>query len=63
MFLGFLATPLGISPVLEKVEAISKMQPPLTVWHFLGATGFFLRHMEKHTTLTAINKAFTKKKI
>ena len=55
-FLGFLITPQGISPDPEKVEAISRMQPPRTVRQvrqFLGATGFFRKHVDNYATLAA----------
>jgi len=55
-FLGFLVTPQGISPDPGKVEAISKMQPPRTarqIRQFLGATGFFRRHVPNYATLAA----------
>ncbi|XP_063604147.1 uncharacterized protein LOC134779795 [Penaeus indicus] len=53
---SFLVTPQGISPDPEKVEAISRMQPPRTVRQvrqFLGATGFFRRHVENYAMLAA----------
>jgi len=55
-FLGFLVTPEGILPDPSKVEAISKMTPPRTVRQvrqFLGATGFFRRHIEHYATVAA----------
>lgn len=55
-FLGFLVTPQGILPDPEKVKAIADMKPPKTVRQvrqFLGATGFFRRHIGHYASVAA----------
>jgi len=55
-FLGFTISPEGVSPNHEKVLAISKTPPPRTVREvrrFLGATGFFRKHIPGYATIAS----------
>jgi len=55
-FLGFTISPEGVSPNREKVVAISKTPPPRTVREvrrFLGATGFFRKHIPGYATIAS----------
>lgn len=65
-FLGILVSPKGILPNPSKVKAISKIMPPRTVRQvrqFLGATGFFWRHIEHYATVAApVTKLLQKNK-
>lgn len=53
-FLGFRITPDGILPDPDKVRAISEMPPPKTVRgvrRFLGASGFFRKHVPNYAKM------------
>jgi len=55
-FLGFTISPDGVSPNKDKVLAISNTPPPRTVREvrrFLGATGFFRKHVPGYATLAS----------
>ncbi|XP_037787716.1 uncharacterized protein LOC119583317 [Penaeus monodon] len=55
-FLGFTISPDGVSPNRDKVLAISNTPPPRTVREvrrFLGATGFFRKHVHGYATLAS----------
>jgi len=55
-FLGFRVTPEGILPDPDKVRAIAEMPAPKTVRgvrRFLGATGFFRRHVPDYAKVAA----------
>lgn len=55
-FLGFTISPGGVSPNQEKVTAISKTPAPRTVREvrrFLGATGFYRKHIPDYATVAS----------
>jgi len=55
-FLGFTISPDGVAPDHSKVAAIADTPAPRTVKEirrFLGATGFFRRHIEGYATIAA----------
>ncbi|XP_037781188.1 uncharacterized protein LOC119577706 [Penaeus monodon] len=55
-FLGFRVTPEGILPDPDKVRAIAEMPAPKTVKgvrRFLGATGFFRKHVPDYAKVAA----------
>jgi len=55
-FLGFTISPGGIAPNQEKVAAISKTPAPRTVREvrrFLGATGFYRKHIYDYATIAS----------
>ncbi|XP_047469494.1 uncharacterized protein LOC125025520 [Penaeus chinensis] len=55
-FLGFTISPEGVHPDRDKVSAISDTPVPCTikeVRRFLGATGFFRKHIKGYATLAA----------
>jgi len=55
-FLGFIISPEGVSPDKGKVLAISKTPTPRTVREvrrFLGATGFFRKHIPGYATIAS----------
>jgi len=55
-FLGFTITPEGVQPDRNKVTAISETPVPQSVKEvrrFLGATGFFRKHIQGYATLPA----------
>lgn len=55
-FLGFTISPEGVAPDREKVVAIMETPAPRTikeVRRFLGATGFFRKHIEGYANIAA----------
>jgi len=63
-FLGFKVTPEGILPDPEKVRSIVDMTPPRNakgVRRFLGATGFFRKHIPKYAAIAAPLTQLTRK--
>lgn len=64
-FLGFQVSPEGIRPDPDKCKAISEMPRPRTareVRRFLGAAGYFRRHIKGFAELAAPLTDLTKKK-
>jgi len=63
-FLGFKITREGILPDPEKVRSITEMRPPRNakgVRRFLGATGFFRRHIHQYAAIAAPLTQLTRK--
>lgn len=63
-FLGHLITPNGVLPDPDKVKAIAQMTAPRTVKQvrqFLGATGFFRKHVKDYASVAAPLSALLKK--
>lgn len=55
-FLGFTISPEGVRPNQDKVQAIVSTPPPRTVREvrrFLGATGFFRKHISAYATVAS----------
>lgn len=63
-FLGHLITPNGVLPDPDKVKAITQMTAPCNVKQvrqFLGATGFFRKHVKDYASVAAPLTALLKK--
>lgn len=63
-FLGHLITPDGVLPDPDKVKAILQMTAPQTVKQvrqFLGATGFFRKHVKDYAAVAAPLSSLLKK--
>ncbi|XP_037774128.1 uncharacterized mitochondrial protein AtMg00860-like [Penaeus monodon] len=64
MFLGHLITPSGVLPDPDKVKAILQMTAPQIVkqvCQFLGATGFFRKHVKDYAAVAAPLSSLLKK--
>ena len=62
--LGFIVSANGVAPDPDKVKAISEMSPPRNVKEvrrFLGASGFFRRHVKDYATIAAPLTSLTRK--